>query len=192
VLVWSTLGPSPPTSGHHASSHGGLPDEAAASGGEWEGAARFLASTRAAIARFADVAVATEAGFLRGPGAPGRPLHYYPHVEHGRDGAVLDPARPEGLVYLETLLGPALMGAVFTASPAEAGPAPGGRLTPWHVHAPGCHYPDHIAGCALVPGLRMLHVWTFEYAVDPFGPNLGLAVEGRDLAPRLAALAGDG
>jgi hypothetical protein len=55
------------------------------------------------------------------------------------DGRVLDPARPEGLLYAHTTRGSVLVAAVYLMNRAgEPVKAVGGCLTPWHTHAEIC------------------------------------------------------
>jgi hypothetical protein len=68
---------------------------------------------------------------------------------------VLDPARPEGLLYGRTdHHGLVLIGAFYLMEPGEHGPQPGGCLTTWHTHNGN--------------GIEMLHVWTVDMPGGPF------------------------
>ncbi|MGI5160241.1 hypothetical protein [Microbispora sp. CA-102843] len=85
-----------------------------------------------------------------------------------QDGLVLDPAKPEVLVYHG---GKTLLGAVFVMPPGTRGPAIG-PLTPWHSHTcPLCDPPGET---------DMLHVWLVDYPgggfADISGPALQAAV----------------
>jgi len=63
-----------------------------------------------------------------------------------QDGRVLDPSRPESLVYGKKTDGKlVLIGALFAVAPGEVAPTPGGPITRWHTHRAG--------------GPQMMHVW---------------------------------
>jgi hypothetical protein len=95
------------------------------------------------------------------------------------DGRILDPTRPETLVYAISGGRATLLGALFVMEQAgQPGPAPGGPLTHWHAHnvcvtllPPGFGLVSPFGGC---PGLalnittpEMMHVWVVD---DPAGP----------------------
>jgi hypothetical protein len=104
------------------------------------------------------------------------------------DGRVLDPERPEFLMFD----GPTLLGAMFLpAGPTEPGPQVGGPLTVWHFHrsGPACWTaggllldedrpsPNVDDGCA--EGLllsdrspEMLHVWIVDNPAGPFASGM--------------------
>ncbi len=68
-----------------------------------------------------------------------------------RTACLLDPTRPETLVYAESPGGPILLGAMFQMPEiGEAGPAVGGPLTVWHAH-------DHVCFSLLPAGHRRPH-----------------------------------
>src|SRR3989442_6218317 len=62
-----------------------------------EAAARLLSDTRASIARYRDPAAAIAAGFKPGPVSSADPLRHFEN--HANANAVLDPNRPQALVY---------------------------------------------------------------------------------------------
>jgi hypothetical protein len=143
---------------------------------------QLVADTRRAIAKYANPAVAAADGYdvagLAGLGFhAGNPLY-----EH--DGRILDPERPETLVYADTREGPVLLGAMFIMPKAHLpGPAVGGPLTPWHAHEQICigllppsltGLVSPLGGCPvasiavpLTP--EMIHVWTVPGAPQVFG-----------------------
>lgn len=90
-----------------------------------------------AIARYADPEVARADGY-EVPAVVGLDVHASnPAYEH--DGRILDPARPETLVYAAGPHGPVLLGAMFLMpSMREPGPMVGGPLTVWHAHEHAC------------------------------------------------------
>ncbi len=143
---------------------------------------RLVADTIAAIARYEDVAVAAAAGY-QVDGIEGSEFHAE-NPEFKSDGIILDPTRPETLVYEPTPNGPVLLGAMFEMEEVGvSGPAVGGPLTVWHAH-------DHLCLSLLPPGLagfesplggcglgavslpvtnEMMHVWTLPGAPQRFG-----------------------
>jgi hypothetical protein len=139
----------------------------AATGEERDAATALIERTRSAAARWADVQAALVDGFVPSRGGFG-PVHY-PNRANRRDDGVLDPDRPEGLVYLQRPNGdPILLGFVYTVNRFQDRPTPAGALAAWHVHdVPGCHHPDLDPGCGDVRG-GMLHVWIYPGARDPF------------------------
>jgi hypothetical protein len=150
---------------------------------EVEAATDLLLATRAALARYADPAVAAADGY-RVNGVAGIDFHASnPAYEH--DDRVLDPTHPETLVYAVAPDGrPVLMGAMFLMPKiGESGPMVGGPLTVWHAH-------QHICFSLTPPGLtgilsplggcpvgsidipltaEMIHIWIVPGAPEPFG-----------------------
>ena len=128
----------------------------------------LVAEVRATLAAFP-----TPAGTRRPPAtrprAPGRApggVRHYLDRDAARDGAVLDPSRPEGLVYY-TVGGqtPVLLGAVFVAPAGRRG-AHARRPTSstWHSHDPGVpRGSSPRPPTRAPPAARMLHVWTVEH-----------------------------
>ena len=107
---------------------------------------------------YASEAAARAAGFV--PNDLTKRVIHYRNVANRRDDHELDPAHPEGLVYLRDAAGDLrLLGALYTVRPGEPAPTPGGDVFFWHTHDPSC-------GSFLVPAgrctdtFRMLHVWT--------------------------------
>ena len=148
-------------------------------------ASPLVAATRAAVARYADPLVAEAAGY--------RPASVSNRIEHWldpaltHDGPVLDPQRPQGLVYLETSQGLRLVAALFVLDQADqALPHVAGAT--WHHHTwcqgtggigfplPGRPCP---AGTSLTVGPDMLHVWMAEVPIAPFTT---------DMTPRVVCL----
>ncbi len=135
----------------------------------------FYDSVASNIAKYATVDAAKDAGYearARATEAGGF-RHYF---MKGGVSAVLDVAMPEGLMfYTDPATGVAtLVGAVFSERTDEL-PQPGGPLTTWHDHhdASMCSATDRNCG-SRAP--RMLHVWTFASAIDPFAMDLPHAV----------------
>jgi len=177
--------------GHHVHS-GGVPPpgvilpavpERDATPAENVAATGLLMATRAALARYADPAVAKADGY-HVDGMAGIDFHASnPANEH--DGRVLDPAHPETLVYSVAPNGqPVLMGAMFLMPDlGEAGPTIGGPLTIWHAHEDVCISltPPGLSGLLsplgtcpvgsiLLPRTaEMIHIWIVPGAPEPFG-----------------------
>lgn len=152
------------------------------SAAERAGADRLYEETLANIARFEDVAVAAAEGY--DVATMGRLGGHADNPAYKNDGRILDPTRPETLVYHPGPDGPVLLGAMYqTGDSGEPGPMVGGSLTVWHGH-------DHVCFGLLPPGLgslgspmgtcplgtvtvaltnEMIHVWTVEGAPSRFG-----------------------
>ena len=100
------------------------------------------------------------------PARPRRPhrarrrvVHYLNRDLVG-DGTVLDPARPDGLVYHTGGEQPVLLGAFFVAPRGTTAPSPAPDLVTWHTHDPACPA-FFVTGAEPCTGSRrMLHVWT--------------------------------
>lgn len=151
------------------------PDLSLATATERHAATRLLARLRSATRSYADVRNAARADFDThlARRAPGDVTIGYLHAEHRRfsaDNHVLDPRRPEALIYAtEPGRRPRLVGAMFSVRRGVVGPTPGGAIDRWHSHlvcvrgdkrglAPlqsgGC-----TPGATLTRGSEMLHVW---------------------------------
>lgn len=143
---------------------------------------RLYEQTVAGIRAFEDPTVAAAAGYGV-DGIMGTDFHAENEPLKG-DGRILDPTRPETLVYAVGASGaPVLLGAMYQMDDVgEVGPAVGGPLTVWHAH-------DHVCFSLVPPGLggltspfglcplgtitlpitnEMMHVWTIPGVEDPF------------------------
>ncbi|MGH2472393.1 MAG: hypothetical protein ACRDG6_08330 [Candidatus Limnocylindria bacterium] len=143
----------------------------------------LLLAARAALARYADPALAAADGY-RMTGLAGIDFHAT-NPAYEIDDRILDPAHPETLVYAVAPDGrPVLMGAMFMMPKiGTRGPAIGGPLTVWHAHQHVCFSltPPGLAGllsplgtCPLgsidVPlTAEMIHIWIVPGTPDPFG-----------------------
>jgi hypothetical protein len=140
--------------------------------------------------------------------------HYY-NLEYVTDDIVLDPERPEFLMYYGTPQGMRLVGFMFyVAELMDRGPQIGGPLTVWHYHLfvkAVCRLglrkrgreqdllrlaeADERGRCALgVPvqrGPEMLHVWLIDHPLGRFGTRMHIPPEflSEALAKRDRALA---
>ncbi len=120
-------------------------------------------------------------GFVSMTKAPG----HYPNREFLFDDRILDPDRPEYLMYRDTPRGKLLMGYMFfTREAEESGPQPGGPLFMWHSHPWGpdgrclergilpVGMPDENGKCATgtlaMRSPEMLHVWFVDHPLGPF------------------------
>ena len=111
----------------------------------------FVADTAVGLARFARVRRALATGYAPHRPGPETFKHYF-NPRYVTDGRVLDPIRPEGLLYVHTNRGPVLIAAVYLMNRAgEQGAAVGGCLAQWHVHTNLCSRdPDK----GLITGVR--------------------------------------
>jgi hypothetical protein len=148
-------------------------------------ATRLIAATRRGLARFVHLRTALAAGYA--PHRQGRQaIKHYFNPAYVTDGRVLDPARPEGLLYAHTARGPVVVAAVYLMNRAgEPGRAVGGCLTRWHVHDDLCST-DPATG--MITGMRtagggcprgqlpwaappMLHAWVIDVPGGPFAAH---------------------
>ncbi len=116
-----------------------------------EAADELAARTKAGVAEYADLSVAEAAGYQ--PSSPSwRPITHYLNPAYQQDGEILDPDRPEALVYANASEGPILLGAMYVMpKPGNPGPRIGGCITQWHAHSLyGWETPE------------MMHVWTVD------------------------------
>jgi hypothetical protein len=159
---------------------------------ERRAADELLASVRSALAPDADVDAAVAAGYQAPRRTRGPTLHYVDRSV-AQEGRVLDPSRPNGLVYGTDPAGePVLLGAFFVAPPGTPAPSPAGDLVVWHSHAPSCPGFFATADEPCTDAHRMLHVWTVDQVelvgrrdqpvevevVDPFGAPFRASVAG--------------
>ena len=161
---------------------------------EKDGAAKLIADTEAGTAKYRNFAAALADGYV-GPANPTATEHYS-NIPYTVDGRVLDPARPEALMYTPTAKGMVLVGVMYLMNvPGEFGPEPGGCLTRWHVHANLC-----FSGATFEPVSQLqepgdtcaagtfryipppaLHVWFVDVPGGRFAPE----VDAQYLAKRL-------
>lgn len=149
---------------------------------EIEEAQLLFEATRDATRKYEDPAVAAVDGYdvenIFG-------LDYHaPNAAYQSDGRVLDPSRPENLIYAVGPDGPVLVGVMYEAEElGKPGPAVGGPLTVWHGHDHICFSltPPALAGLTSPYGVcpagtltmpitgEMLHVFVLDEAPDRFG-----------------------
>ena len=116
---------------------------------------------------------------------------HYAKAEHFFDDRVLDPERPEVLMYYNTARGRKLAGAMYyVGSRHDRGPQLGGPLTVWHYHRWWKTRPCLVKGLLPV-GLpdadgrcvrgtpeakspEMIHVWLIEHPQGRFSSNMNI------------------
>ena len=147
-------------------------------------ATRLYEETRAAILPYQDWHQAWAAGYRPG-GSTSLPSTHWMNQAYVKAGYVMDPRRPQGLVYANTKRGPVLLGAMFQMPHLDQfGPDPGGPLTAWHQHENICFSPLGFEFSLMTPfgtcpfgaidlsAPPMLHVWIVDnpnggpFAVD--------------------------
>jgi hypothetical protein len=143
----------------------------------------LAAATRAATLRYASVDAARTAGYELPPRATGLDVHLE-NKAFKSDRRVLDPQRPETLVYAIDGDRATLLGVVFVMETAGvAAPEPGGPITRWHAHnvcltavPPGFGIVSPFGGCpALSVNIttpEMMHVWVVDNPDGPFAEGL--------------------
>jgi hypothetical protein len=165
------------------------PVAAVATAEERRAAAKLLADTRASIARYQDPAAAVAAGFKPSPMSNADPLRHF--VNAANANAVLDPNRPQAVVYAQTTHGLQLIGAMYQMKRAgQWGPDPGGPLTQWHQHEGICFSPFGFefsfetpfwtcpVGSTSITTPPMLHVWIIDNGKNgPFAADLDKTVQ---------------
>jgi hypothetical protein len=177
-------------SGMAEHAHGpNLPDVAAATADEQARAEALWKASAANAERWSDPEAAEAAGFRfrddeAGPGRRVRFLHV-PNPAWRSDGRVLDPARPETLVYWtgDRLT---LVGVMYTAARGASGPAVGGPIIRWHDHE-SCRDPATRAklgrpvdgacpeGQVFRRSGEMMHVWFTDDLATAFARRAPLA-----------------
>lgn len=151
---------------------------------EQEAAAEDLAlDTLVHTTRYESYDVALADGYV--PDGPELGLERHLKNEaYGKDGRILDPSRPELLVYASDGDRHVFLGVAYTMEKAgEPGPAIGGPLTRWHAHnvcvtllppAFGLVSPFGTCPVAAVAITlpEMMHVWTVENPDGPYAEHL--------------------
>ena len=156
-------------------------------------AENIISATLLALPHWADFRTAVAEGFRSiGDGATGS--EHFVNWEFANDNEVLNPYRPESLMYDTTGGERRLVAAMYMAlpgTPLENVPELGGPLTQWHIHNNLCFLEGNgttgprVAGltnadgtCA--PGLiqfphtPMIHVWTESHPCGPFAALEGI------------------
>jgi len=117
---------------------------------------------------------------------------HYNNVDFLFDSQVLDPDRPEYLMFYDTPSGKALVGFMFVPrSNTEEGPQIGGPLTRWHYHTwwkPICLVKGILDTGPVVDGTcdvgspsyrspEMMHVWLLNHPQGSFATGMYLSPE---------------
>jgi hypothetical protein len=146
-------------------------------------ATELAAGVRAATAKYQDIAAAVADGYEPDRRGDGLDLQFE-HKGHQSDSAILDPSRPEMLVFARAGGRAVLLGVVFQMPRAgQRGPQVGGATTTWHAHnlcvgllPPGFSLVTPYGTCpfltAQVTVPEMMHVWVVESAAGPFADAL--------------------
>lgn len=151
---------------------------------ETAAAIELAAAITRETARYKQLSAALASGYqLSGFQKTGMNVHLE-HKEYKKDGVLLDPAKPEMLVYAIDGGTATLLGVVFVMERAgDAGIAPGGPITRWHAHnlcislvPPGIGIVTPYGGCPslsvtlTVP--EMMHVWIVDPPGGPFAEGI--------------------
>ena len=165
------------------------PVAAVATPDERHAAERLLSRTKLSIARYGDPAAAIAAGFKPGPVSDADPLLHFENKAN--TNVILDPTRPQALVYARTHHGLQLIGAMYQMPKVgQWGPDPGGPLTQWHQHEGICFSPFGFefsfatplwtcpVGSTSITTAPMLHVWIIDNGKNgPFSADLDKSVQ---------------
>lgn len=143
---------------------------------------QLWAATAAFTARYRDPSVAAADGY-QVAGMAGNDFHAS-NPGFQNDGVMLDPTRPENLVYGMGPDGPVLLGVMFETQGLRNDPPPtGGAALDWHRHEQVCFsltrpgiaglvdpFGNCPAGSLAAPTTNsMMHVWTIAGAPTQFG-----------------------
>jgi hypothetical protein len=151
-------------------------------------AENLVAVTILRLPKWSDPAVAEAAGF-RSIGDAGTGVEHFINQEFVDDDVILDPDRPESLVYDTKTGGRRLVAAMFMVQrglPLDQVPNIGGKLMQWHTHENLCFngagrvagLTDAAGNCA--SGLAkpvptpMIHVWIEPHRCGPFAALEGI------------------
>ncbi len=141
----------------------------------------LVAETKGAAKRFAEIGDAEAEGYVQITPFSfyGIRAAHFGNPAYLTDGRLLDPERPESLVYLKQEDGWLQLLGVMYLAPIGRGPAVGGPLTEWHIHDDLCASIEPSAVVPILPtgtcpagtvpiGYEMLHLWTVEHPDGPF------------------------
>lgn len=143
---------------------------------------QLWAATTAFTDRYRDLSVAAAAGYQVANVAG--PDFHAPNPVYQNDGLMLDPTKPENLIYGMGPHGPVLLGVMFETEGLRNDPPPtGGAALDWHRHEQVCFaltplglagLVDPFGNCpvgslAIPTTNSMMHVWTLQGAPTKFG-----------------------
>jgi hypothetical protein len=151
-------------------------------------AENLIAVTLVRLPQWSDPAVAEAAGFRSiGDGRTG--VEHFVNQQFMEDDSMLDPDRPESLVYDTKGGGRRLVAAMFMAQkglPLDQVPNVGGKLMQWHTHENLCYNAQgKVAGITDAAGncpaglvkpvpTPMIHVWIEAHKCGPFAALEGI------------------
>jgi hypothetical protein len=151
-------------------------------------AENLLAVTLVGLPQWADYRTAEAAGFQSiGDGRTG--TEHFINQEFMDDDVMLDPDRPESLVYDTSDGERRLVAAMYKTQPGvplDEVPPIGGKLIQWHVHNNLCYQPNGrlggltdaegncAAGLIKPPETPMVHVWLESHPCGPFAALEGI------------------
>lgn len=164
----------------------------------------LLDQTKENAGRFTDYAAAKGGGFSISTSVlgddEGAMTEHLVNPDYLQDDKVLDPSRPEALVFQSTPSGgKALVGIMYMTKRGERGPQVGGPLTRWHHHPETLFCMDDVgvprakiengacpAGLNKGPSSEMMHVWLVDNAYGAFshmmgGSSIGASNGGADM-----------
>jgi hypothetical protein len=170
---------------------------------ELAAAAKLVADTKAAVARYVDLKIAIASGY-QPLEPPDFQIVHYVNPSYMNDTDILRPDHVQSLIYYNAKQGPVLIGAMYIM-PRRGMPGPevGGPLTVWHQHSNICF--DNTTGMAVAFAhsgffdnndksgscLRgstnkttplMLHVWLIDNPGGPFASDMEPQVLGTTAA----------
>jgi hypothetical protein len=161
-------------------------------------AENLLAATVLLLPQWADPAYDEAHGFYSiGDGRSGS--EHYVNLTYINDSVMLDPDRPESLVFDTTVTPKRLVAAMYMGTPGMTlaqVPDIGGPLTQWHIHNNLCFngegriaglvQPDGSCPRPLIKGPEtpMIHVWIIPHSCGPFAALEGNG--GGQVAPEQA------
>jgi hypothetical protein len=148
-----------------------------------QAAYQFATRTWSDISRYQDATVARAAGYKPTTAEAGGTVHYENKAYEGDRRPIMDPTRPQGLVYANTARGPVLLGVMFVLPKAgQRGNDFNGAVGGWHEHPNVCVSPVSFSLSGLLtpfgscPPLSfaitttpMLHVWRPDMPNGPYG-----------------------
>jgi hypothetical protein len=148
-----------------------------------QAAYQFATTTWSDISRFQDAAAARAAGYKPTSPEGSATVHFENKALEGDKRPILDPNRPQGLVYANTPRGPVLLGAMFVLpKEGQRGNDFNGAVAGWHEHPNVCVSPITFTLSGLLtpfgscPPLSfaiittpMLHVWRPDMPNGPYG-----------------------
>lgn len=159
-------------------------NEIAISADQLVAAAGFYGSAKAASEKYEDIRVGLASGYIQvTQDLPGIAAHFV-NFTYTTDGILIDPERPETLLYSKRVDGTwRLVGVMFSSEKvSDEAPAFFGQLDAWHRHSNLCFTPNFVSvqpnaasckGVFQATTAWMLHVWTMPGSVGVFAHDFG-------------------